>query len=190
MPIVGAKEALVRSALSLFVRNGIDGTSIREIAEGTGFTNAALFKHYDSKEALALSLFESCYDELSRTVAAPLPDAAFAVQMRIIISRYVEVMERDLEAALYVQENLRRYWTKLPENAGRISLLGHMRGIILSGKEQGCVDADKDPRLLVAAIIGLLGQFARMIYFEEFRGPASAFVPSLSRLAIDVCRQN
>jgi AcrR family transcriptional regulator len=187
--IVSAKEALARSALSLFVQNGIDGTSIRDIAGGTEFTNAALFKHYDSKEALALSLFESCYDALARTVAAPLPDAKFPEQMRMVISRYVDVIERDLDAALYVQENLRRYWTKLPANPARVSLLAHLRGVILLGRDQGYVDADKDPRLLVATIIGMLGQFARMLYFKEFQLPASDHAPHLVRLAIDVCRK-
>ena len=170
------------------MQNGIDGTSIRDIADGTQFTNAALFKHYNSKEDLALSLFESCYDALVRTVAAPLPDATFSEQMHMVIARYVEVMDRDLEAALYVQENLRRYWAKLPPNPDRISLLAHLRGIVLAGIDQGCVAADKDMRMLVAAIIGLLGQFARMLYFKEFQGPAGDHAPRMARLAIDVCR--
>jgi hypothetical protein len=64
-----------------------------------------------------------------------------------------------------------------------------LRGIILSGIDQGHVAADKDPRLLVATIIGMLGQFARMVYFKEFQGLPRDYAPHLARLAIDVCRK-
>ena len=56
-----ARAASLCAALRLFVRQGIDATSVRDIAAGSGFTNPAIFKHFDSKEALALCLFERCY---------------------------------------------------------------------------------------------------------------------------------
>lgn len=114
----------------------------------------------------------------------------FPQQMRTVIARYIDVMERDLEAALYVQENLRRYWTKLPPNPARISLLAHLRAIILAGIDRGHVAADKDPRLLVATIVEMLGQFARMVYFKAFQGRPRDYAPELARLAIDVGRKS
>ena len=178
----------MRSALTLFVRDGVDGTSIRDIAIATPFTNAAIFKHFDSKEALALSLFEQCYDRIAITVAASIAARKYPEQMRVVIGRYLQMMDEDLEAALYMQENLRRYWPKLPKSPRRISLLAHMRGLVVSGKDEGLVAADKDPKLLVAAIIGLLGQFARMMYFKEFPGKAIDFSERISNLVLDMGR--
>ena len=45
------------AALSLFTERGFDATSMREIAEQLGITKAALYYHFDSKEAIILSLF-------------------------------------------------------------------------------------------------------------------------------------
>jgi AcrR family transcriptional regulator len=47
-----------QAALSLFTERGYDATSMREIAEQLGITKAALYYHFDSKEAIVLSLFE------------------------------------------------------------------------------------------------------------------------------------
>ncbi len=54
-------------ALALFTERGYDATSMREISEQLGITKAALYYHFDSKEAIILSLFEghlSALDEL------------------------------------------------------------------------------------------------------------------------------
>ncbi|HUR07288.1 MAG TPA: helix-turn-helix domain-containing protein [Nonomuraea sp.] len=45
------------AALSLFTEHGYDATSMREIAEQLGITKAALYYHFDSKEAVIRSLF-------------------------------------------------------------------------------------------------------------------------------------
>ncbi|WP_431932998.1 TetR/AcrR family transcriptional regulator [Nonomuraea jabiensis] len=47
-----------QAALSLFTERGYDATSMREIAEQLGITKAALYYHFDSKEAIVLSLFQ------------------------------------------------------------------------------------------------------------------------------------
>ncbi|MFC5823253.1 TetR/AcrR family transcriptional regulator [Nonomuraea insulae] len=47
-----------QAALSLFTERGYDATSMREIAEQLGITKAALYYHFDSKEAIILSLFQ------------------------------------------------------------------------------------------------------------------------------------
>ena len=54
-------------ALELFTTNGYDATSLREIAERLGITKAALYYHYDSKEAIIRGVFEQRtaeFDEL------------------------------------------------------------------------------------------------------------------------------
>lgn len=53
-----------QAALSLFTERGYDATSMREIAEHIGITKAALYYHFDSKEAIILSLFQENMHEL------------------------------------------------------------------------------------------------------------------------------
>ena len=56
-----AKREILSAALKLFSRRGLAATSIRDIAEESGYTNPALYKHFESKEELALHLFETCH---------------------------------------------------------------------------------------------------------------------------------
>src|SRR4051812_47249332 len=65
-----SKQAILRAALRLFVVQGVAATSIRTIAREAGYTNPAMFKFFESKDELALYLFERCYDGLYRQVAA------------------------------------------------------------------------------------------------------------------------
>jgi len=54
-------------ALELFTTRGYDATSLREIAERLGITKAALYYHYDSKEAIIRGFFDervASFDEL------------------------------------------------------------------------------------------------------------------------------
>ena len=44
------KERILRTALELFAQNGYLGTSMNDIAGQLGFTKAALYKHYASKQ--------------------------------------------------------------------------------------------------------------------------------------------
>jgi len=52
------RAEIQEAALSLFTERGYDATSMREIAEQLGITKAALYYHFDSKEAIILSLFQ------------------------------------------------------------------------------------------------------------------------------------
>ena len=69
------RERILDVALDLFVEKGYDKTSLREIAEVMGFTKAALYYHFASKEdilfALHLRLHELGEGALRRIGEAP-----------------------------------------------------------------------------------------------------------------------
>ncbi len=50
------RERILDAALDLFLEQGYDGTSLREIAEQLGVTKAALYYHFESKEDILLAL--------------------------------------------------------------------------------------------------------------------------------------
>ena len=52
------KERILRIALELFARNGYLGTSMNDIAGQLGFTKAALYKHYASKQEILEKIVE------------------------------------------------------------------------------------------------------------------------------------
>ena len=54
----GTKERFLDIALELFAQNGYLGTSMSDIAKQLGFTKAALYKHYTSKQEILDQIVE------------------------------------------------------------------------------------------------------------------------------------
>ena len=54
----GTKAKILDSALRIFARDGYAGTNIKDIAESVGIVKSALYRHFDSKEAIWNAVFE------------------------------------------------------------------------------------------------------------------------------------
>jgi AcrR family transcriptional regulator len=176
-----AKRAILASALRRFVVDGVEGTSIRAVADEAGFTNPALFRHFESKEALAVHLFAVCYRHLAESVIA-VPPAPFSLRFEAVVRRYLQAYDESPEAVLYVQDHLRRFWPAMPEEIRRLSLLGAMQSLLRAGVDEGAVAADLDVSVGAGAVIGVLAQLARMLYFDEFASSAEAMAPHIVAL--------
>jgi len=53
---VGTRERILEIALELFTEQGYERTSLRQIAERLGFSKAAIYYHFASKEEILLTL--------------------------------------------------------------------------------------------------------------------------------------
>ncbi|KYG96515.1 TetR/AcrR family transcriptional regulator [Paenibacillus jamilae] len=51
------KKDILQAAMCLFATKGIDGISVKEIGEAAGVTDAAIYKHFKSKDSMALEVF-------------------------------------------------------------------------------------------------------------------------------------
>jgi len=73
-----SNDDILDVSLSLFSQNGYDGTSLQDIADCLNVTKGALFKHYDSKEALWNALIDKVevyYGEhFGKVKNIPLPE--------------------------------------------------------------------------------------------------------------------
>ena len=57
------RAAIIKAALGVFVEKGFDRTTTRELARAAGVSEALLFKHFPSKEALYSAIQMSCFKE-------------------------------------------------------------------------------------------------------------------------------
>ena len=64
-----ARPKIERAALKLFIHEGIDAATTREIAEKAGVSEGALYRHYKGKDELALSLFMETHNRLGAMMA-------------------------------------------------------------------------------------------------------------------------
>jgi AcrR family transcriptional regulator len=64
------RDRILETALDLFIEQGYDKTSLREIAERVGVTKAALYYHFSSKEEIIRTLVQPLVDHLESLAAA------------------------------------------------------------------------------------------------------------------------
>src|SRR5262245_54130318 len=184
-----AKKKILVAALTLFVRDGLCETSVRDIAKASGFTNPALFKHFRSKDELARYLFERCYLEISALVSnAMASEASFAAKQRAVIDAYLAALDRDSNSVLYVQDWLRYFWPQLPATVRRHSIVSDVRRLLETGRAEGAVTDRIDIDLLATAWLGTLQQVARFRYFGEFTQPVRTLADGLDALLTRMAR--
>jgi AcrR family transcriptional regulator len=178
-----AKRKILTEALRLFVRDGLCETSIRDIARATGYTNPALFKHFASKERLAVHLFEQCYLNLFQSIERALSgQQAYAAKQHALIASYLEMLDADRDALLYVQDNLRHFWPMMPGRVKRSSIAGQVQALLQLGRDEGAVTDAIPIDFLVMGWLGVLQQFARAWFFGGFAGPGRRHGERLEQL--------
>jgi AcrR family transcriptional regulator len=57
------REAILRTARHVFAERGFHGTTTRQLAEAAGVSEALLYKHFPTKEALYTALHQPCADD-------------------------------------------------------------------------------------------------------------------------------
>jgi AcrR family transcriptional regulator len=178
---------ILKEALRLFAQRGIDAVTVRDIGNRAGYTNAALFKFFATKDALALYLFERCYLALFESLSAAVrPEMPFAERMHAIVTVFVSQIDRDPDALLFVQDQLRQMWPRVSRSTRRHSILGLLRAALEQGVRENKVRSSANLDLSIAAISGTLQQFARMASFGEFRGPAGKWSGELERIVLRI----
>jgi AcrR family transcriptional regulator len=97
------RERIERTALKLFVENGVTETSIRDIAREAGVSQGAMYNHYASKEDLAWILFSENFSEIGtelRRIAAE--DATLCDKFHSMIGYVFKRFEEDWTLVSYV----------------------------------------------------------------------------------------
>lgn len=148
------RPAIVQVATSLFAARGIDGVSIRDIAEAAGVREAAIYRHFASKEELAREIFVSWYGwycaELQRIVNG---SASMLEQLREIVRHEFAAATDHSHAFVYFCENEARFAHDLP--TGIISARRSFTAFIKAGQARGEVRM-ASPELLADMLNGAL----------------------------------
>jgi AcrR family transcriptional regulator len=86
------KEKIERTAYALFTRHGIRAVGVDTIVARSGVGKMTLYRHYPSKEALALAFFERRFELFSRRWQAALE--AMRLPPREALLAIFDVLER------------------------------------------------------------------------------------------------
>jgi len=168
-----AKRQILRAAMKLFSERGFAGTSIRDIAEESGYTNPALYKHFSSKEELALHLFDTCHRRLwARCNAAILSANSFDDKLEGYIGQFLELMDEDPEALAFLSDSARVLWPKAGKAVRQQTMIGLARSLMTMAPQRRGRKAAVNPDVAAASLQGTLAELARMLQVGVIAGPA------------------
>ncbi|MCP4380597.1 MAG: TetR/AcrR family transcriptional regulator [Hyphomicrobiales bacterium] len=178
-----AKRGILEEGLRLFAERGLSATSIRDIARATGYSNPALYKHFATKEALALTLFERTYGELMTRVSFDVKqESGFASRFRAYVAAFIGFYDDHPHAMIFVTDNLPVLWPQVSEGMRRRTIITMTRELLKQGRQEGLVTKGADLPLQLILVIGTLGQLTRQLYLRAMEGPAAKHAAGIEQM--------
>jgi AcrR family transcriptional regulator len=180
-----ARAPLKLAALELFVTRGVHAAGIRDIAKHAGCSEAALYRHWTSKEDLVANLFREHLADVrvvietavaSGTTLATQATAVCAACYRLydeqpLVFRFVMLVQHELAKDL--PPDLR-----MPQDV--------ITDMIKAGIARG--EAKGDPVMLSAAVIGIFLETANFVIYGRLPGPLLRYVEPVTASALRVMR--
>lgn len=190
------RDEIVRAAMECFAARGFSGTTTREIAARVGITEAALYRHFEGKEALYREIID-------RKMAAPaladrVVDAAARADDRGVFGGLARLINEALQSdpaffriLLYTAlegHSLAEPFFRQRMAALREFLAGYIRRRILEGAFR-----DLDPVLAARAFIGMVWDYVlvRELFRqkEAYPAPGEAAADTFVSIFLDGIRE-
>lgn len=106
------KEKILEAAAELVSRNGFHAVSMADIGLEAGITGSAIYRHFESKSAILVALFERVIDDLLQDERRTLEEVSdLKVALGALIAGQVEFVVRDRAIAQVYHHEIRN----LPE---------------------------------------------------------------------------
>jgi AcrR family transcriptional regulator len=168
-----AKRQILRAAMKLFSERGLDGTSIRDIAEESGYTNPALYKHFAGKEELAVHLFETCHRRLwTKCNAAIVAANNFDDKLQGYVGQVLALVDEHPEAMAFLSDSARVLWPKAAPAVRRQTMIGLARALMSTAPHTRGGKAALNLDVIAASLQGTLAELTRMLQVGVIPGPA------------------
>ena len=163
------KARVERAALTLFVARGVTETTTREIAMAASIAEGTIYRHFPSKEQLALDLFLRHHRALAEALAGVAQQAqGLRAQIDAIVRCYCEWADDDWTLFAYHLLTQHMFLAMVPE--GTPNPVDVVRDVIVRAMTAGEIPS-RDADLAAAAAIGTVMQPATYKLYGRFEGP-------------------
>lgn len=181
-----AKPKIERAALKLFIHEGVDAATTREIADKAGVSEGALYRHYKGKDELALSLFQATHNRLAQLIAEALASTgSLDVKVHAAVTAYCKLADEDFLLFSFHLVSMNRY---LPYDKRREDDPVSITERIISGLMEAGAVPKGDPALKAAMALGVVMQAGQNKIYNRLPGPLSQHAPALARAVLAVLK--
>ena len=172
------KAQIVQVALETIGKYGVQGATIARIAKGAGITTAALYTHFENRQAILLAALDTVYEKIFETHRSSSHENAIQ-RLREMCEYHAEFIASDGSAGhahLFLE-----FVAAAPEQGLREALrekelasVKNMALIVDEGKRQGTIAADVDSEQVAWMIAGWAwnGDVAHLIGVRPIWHPA------------------
>jgi AcrR family transcriptional regulator len=180
------KHRIARAALDLFVQDGFDAATTRQIAARCNLSEGAIYRHYASKDDIARELFMSIHTRLTALVSEAAVGAdRFDAAVTNIITAYCRVADEDWTLYSFHLLQLHRFlgfWND--EDGDPVSAVA---AIIQTAMNTGTIP-NGNAELLAGMTLGVVTQVAQNKAYGRLDGPLSGYAPAFSVAALAILR--
>ncbi len=154
MPRPSQKHKIMSAALSCFAEKGYVGASNKDIAMASGTSEAAMYRHFESKEDLAKSLhlhyLNILVERMEKVAALPRPTLE---KLGDIVTLMLETYREETSAFRFVLLNVTEYTWKVPRKTRYP--VDVIETLIAEGQRSGVV-REGDSRILASVFLGCI----------------------------------
>jgi AcrR family transcriptional regulator len=168
-----AREALLDAARHLFARQGLTGTSIRDIASEAKVNSSQISYYFGTKEGL----YRSCIEEIATSsvqmtenvLRPPESDTELRVRLQMFLDGIFRLFLEDRDTGLILIREYDRL-NSPAEQVFRKSFLKILNLIDIffrHAQKNGLIDAAKDPFTLASLLLGCVTSQMRMDHLQQ-----------------------
>lgn len=166
LEVSGAREEILRSAISLFARKGYAGTGVQEILDAVDLSKPTLYYHFESKAGLFRAIMDYAYDRSFELMQRAVDAAAGTIEKLVgAASALFEFAETNREltrlvltTAFAAPEEVPPETLDLNKRKRNFEL---MVGVLRRGQKEGAVDRRYDVDDLAHGIFGAISHRIR-----------------------------
>jgi AcrR family transcriptional regulator len=177
---------IMRVAVHLFVKKGIDGTTIKDIAREARVAEGALYRHYKSKEELAWQLFTTHLSQFTAELMSKVyPEPTAEKRIRKFVEESFKAYEQDPELYSYLilQEH-----SELEKYSQNFVHPGHVvMKIIEDGQKSGEIRAG-EPYVLGSMFLGGVIRVCVVKMYGNIKQTLRSQVPPVSDMIWDMLK--
>ncbi len=157
---------ILSAAEKLFAQEGYDATGVAEICDQAGVSKGAFYHHFDSKQAVFLTLLDQWLERLDAEMQHIRASSQDGIQALVEITALTGAVFSDAEGRLPI---FLEFWTKaihdpdvwqtVPEQFSRYRRF--ISDLLCQGLEPSCLseaDTNKAARMVMALAVGMLVQ--------------------------------
>jgi AcrR family transcriptional regulator len=176
--MINSKKRISNAALNLFIKRGIRGTTTKEIAKKAGIAESTIYKHFKSKDDLALKLFLNYMDLFRNKLIESVNDRPSSRgKLKALIEAFFDFAKNEPKAYSYIMVGHHTELSKVPGE--RLKPKDIFVEVIQEGISKGefrQIDENVGAALIIGMITRVILFFDSRLIDEKYEHVISAVV--------------